>query len=197
MTWASAAGSSARSRSSVSTSSSKGRSWWAKAARVVARTRRITSRGLGSPPRLVRRITVLTKGPMSPSVPGRLRLATLRGHPQVVLARVAMQQRLQGGDERHEQRAAFSMAEAFGGLRKARRQRHLPPRRAEIVDGPSRRRRGELHHRQRIAKLLCANTRAAQRCPDATASAAASAQSPRTESRAAPRATPLPAEKAS
>ena len=43
---------------------------------VVARTRRNTSRGLGSPLRSVRRRTTLTSGPISDSVPGRLRLAT-------------------------------------------------------------------------------------------------------------------------
>ena len=37
---------------------------------------------------------------------------------------------------------------------KARRQRHLPPRGAQIVDCPSRTGRGKLHHRQRIVKLL-------------------------------------------
>ena len=78
-----------------------------------------------------------------------------RGHPQVLLSQVAMQQGLQGGDERHEQRAALSVAEAFGGIREARRQRHLPPRRAETIDCPSRTGpRGELYHGQWIAKLL-------------------------------------------
>src|SRR5262245_45464329 len=126
---------------------------WTDAARVVARTRRKTSRGLGSPLRLVRRITVLASGPMRCSVPGRLRLAT-SSHTQVIFTHVAMQQRFEGGDERHEQRAALFTAEAFGRLRQPCWQYHLPPRGAEAVDRPFPTRDAKLHHWQRIVELL-------------------------------------------
>ena len=129
--------------------------------------------------------------------PRTIAIGDVRGHSHVVLTRVAMQQRLQGGDERHEQRAAFSMAEAFGGLRQARRQRHLPPRRAEIVDCPSRDGPWQASSRAADREAALASMRAAQRSPDVTASAAASAQSPRTGSRAAPGAMSCPAENAS
>src|SRR5258708_14374186 len=61
-----------------------------------------------------------------------------RGHAQVVLSQVAMQQRLQSGDEGHEQRATFSVGEALGGFREARWQRPLSPVSLKSVDCPSR-----------------------------------------------------------
>ena len=66
-----------------------------------------------------------------------------------------MQQRLQSGDENHEQRAALALAEAFGGLPQARWQRQLPPGSAESVDCPPRRTPlRELYRGQWTAKLL-------------------------------------------
>ena len=53
-------------------------------------------------------MTVLASGPMSPLGPRPIAIGDERGHSQVVLTQVALQQRLQGGDERHEQRAAFA-----------------------------------------------------------------------------------------
>ena len=87
------------------------------------------------------------------SVPGRLRLATFVATRTSSWPRVAMQQRLQGRDQRHEQRATFFMAEAFGGFHKARRQRPRSPHGAEIIGGPSWSRLRKLHDGQRIAKL--------------------------------------------
>ena len=65
-----------------------------------------------------------------------------------------MQQRLQGGDECHEQRAAFPMAEVPGSLRQTRRQCQFAPCGAEGIDGSVRAGRAEFDHGQRIAELL-------------------------------------------
>ena len=140
---------------------------------------------------------MLTSGPIRPSVPGRLRLATFVATRTSSSPSVAMQQRLQGRDERHEQRATFSMAEAFGGLRQASPATPPPAapcgdRRSSVSDGPWR-----ASSRAADREAALASMRAAQRCPDMTASAAASAQSPRTGSGAAPAAMSFRPEKAS
>src|SRR5262249_54423148 len=77
-----------------------------------------------------------------------------RSHTQVIFTHVAMQQRFEGSDERHEQRAALSGAEAFGRLRQPCGQSPLPPRGAEAVERPFPTRDAKLHHWQRIAELL-------------------------------------------
>ena len=89
-----------------------------------------------------------------PLGPRAIAIGDERRHAQVLLTQVAMQQRLQGGDERHEQRAAFAMAETLAAS--DRRAGNASSRRAvrKIVDGPSRTGRGEFHHGQRIAQLL-------------------------------------------
>src|SRR4029077_1037142 len=67
--------------------------------------------------------------------PWTIAIGDQSGHSQVDLTRVVMQQRLEGGDQNHEQRATLAMAEAFGGLREALRQRETSSHCAEIADG--------------------------------------------------------------
>jgi hypothetical protein len=62
-----------RSALTSATSRSKGTSWWAKAPSAVSRTRRSSSRKVGSPSRSVRSTRVLAKKPTIPSVSGRVR----------------------------------------------------------------------------------------------------------------------------
>ena len=68
ITWNSGEWLRSRSGCSSSTSCSKGRSWCAYAPSVASRTRRSSSRKLGSPDRSVRSTSVLTKKPISPSI---------------------------------------------------------------------------------------------------------------------------------
>ena len=65
-----------------------------------------------------------------------------------------MQQRLQGGDECHEQRAALPMTEVLGSLRQAAPAMPVRAVRCERIDGSVRAGRGEFDHGQRIAELL-------------------------------------------
>src|SRR6266446_10824842 len=56
-----------------------------------------------------------------PLCPRTIAIGDERRHSQVVLAQAAIKQHLQGGGERHKQRAALLLAEAFGVLQQARR----------------------------------------------------------------------------
>jgi hypothetical protein len=77
-----------------------------------------------------------------------------RSHTQVIFTHVAMQQRFEGGDERHEQRAALFTAEAFWPPPTALLAVPPPASRAEAVDRPFPTRDAKLHHWQRIVELL-------------------------------------------
>ena len=78
--------------------------------RATSRTRPSTSRKLGLPARLVRSTRVLTKKPirlfeLRPRAPG-----DGRAHHDVVLPRVAVQQRLEGGQQGHEEGRALALS---------------------------------------------------------------------------------------
>ena len=100
------------------------------AERDLAHPRRAARGTSGRPTGRSRSTSVLTKKPISPSISARLRPATGVPTHDVVLAGVAAQQRLEGGQQRHEQRGALAPAErraalaaSVGGEREARTRR--------------------------------------------------------------------------
>ena len=103
----------ARSGCSSSTSRSNGRSWCVEGGEAVASTRRSSSRnGWGLPERSLRSTSVLTNKPISGSSSQAVAIGDRRTDDDVILAAVAVQQRLEAGEQRHEQRGAFFLRPA-------------------------------------------------------------------------------------
>ena len=84
------------------------------------RTRPSSVRNEGSPDRSARRTSVLAKKPISSSVSTCVRLAIGVPTDDVVLPGVAAEQRLEGREQRHEERGALPLADASQALDETR-----------------------------------------------------------------------------
>ena len=144
-------------------------------AQAVSRTRASSSRNRGLPARSVRSTSVLTKKPISPSISPRSRPATGVPTDDVALARDAVEQRLEAGEQDHEEGRALAPRERGEALPRDRRRagEHLAA--AAVAPAPAAGAAGRQRQLERPA---------ARRPAAAASSRAAPPRAPRRDSQA-------------